>query len=102
MRYPDYEVVETLEKFSGGRQWRLEILRDNTSNTDNEPFRVRLYRRELFDLNSTLSNDQSEGRILAGPYYIWVEGDPTWPNFCGETTQRALSDALMWLEMYDH
>ena len=102
MRFPDYELVETLEKFSGGKQWRLEILRDNTSEANKDPFRVRLYRRELFDLASILSFDQSEGRILAGPYYIWVEGDPTWPNFTNDTVQRAMHDALTWLELYDH
>ena len=101
MRFPDYMVLETVEKFSGGRQWRLEVLRDNTSESEREPFRIRLYRRELFEIASTLSADQSEGKIPVGPYYIWVEGDPTWPSFTNDTAQRALHDALNWLDMLD-
>ena len=53
MRLPDYDVIETVKKFSGSKR-RLEVMWNDTSRNDEEPFRVRLYRQELRILHPSL------------------------------------------------
>lgn len=101
MRLPDHDVIEIVEKFSGSKR-RLEVMWNDTSRNDEEPFRVRLYRQKLRIPHPVLALSEGEESPRPEPFYIWVEGDHTWPDFKNDTARRASHDALTWLELFDH